>query len=100
MDITLTAVIVMAHLWIVEEDNKKWNHCFHAVDNDGRDLLISYTGDTALGKENEKFPIRFDKLECSQVVPPGHRRESRRYPSGGFLCNAEGADRQYVRGDY
>lgn len=95
----LTSLIVMAHLWIVEEDNGKWNHCLQATDNEGRDLLISYTGDSPLGEANEKFPVTIEKLDCSQIVPPGHRREYRQYPAGGFLCEATGVFRQYQRGE-
>jgi len=95
METVLTGLLLWSHLWIVENDNGKWNHCLHARDSVGRDLLISYTGDAPLGKEGEQFYVSLDKITCTQVVRDGGRRESRPYPAGGFICNTDQAERQH-----
>lgn len=89
VNFTLASVVFLVQLQIVEKDNGKWNHMFHYRSNDQIDLLISYTGESSLGREGESFRVLLKDLTCSQVLEAGNLDN----PGGAWICTAEKAER-------
>lgn len=93
--LTFATIFLHAQIWILENDNGKWNHMLHRVDiDDKRHLLISYTGDEPLGQEGEYVSTVFTNLKCDQVLAKSSRSVGdRAYPGGAYICTAEGVQK-------
>ncbi len=86
--ITLTYGIFWANLTTVEPEMGKVNHLFSFRDNAARDILLSWTGDTALGKEGSHVWIAVFGMQCKKVATVDEYL-GRDVSSITYLCTAE-----------
>lgn len=86
--LTLTYGTFFAHLTTVEVDQGKVNHLFSFRDHHARDILLSYTGNTVLGKEGSHLWITVYGMSCHKVATLDEYL-GREVSSTAYLCEAE-----------
>lgn len=84
----LTYGTFFAHLTTVEVDQGKVNHLFSFRDKLSRDILLSYTGKTVLGKEGSYIWIAVSGMTCNKVATLDDYL-GREVSSTTYLCEAE-----------